>query len=140
MSNGNAKDKGEKETSHKKERKPKKKQDKDKDDDQSEKEKPEKSEKMNNKKSSEKESNNSNANNNNGNNNTSTVEQTLSINSTIKNDEITLCKQITEEIIRHETSWPFLEPVNTKHFPTYRKIIKKPMDFTVIKNKLHNNR
>ncbi|KAH9517833.1 Bromodomain adjacent to zinc finger domain protein 2B, variant 6 [Dermatophagoides farinae] len=32
-----------------------------------------------------------------------------------------------------------LEPVNTKHFPTYRKIIKKPMDFTLIKNKLQNN-
>nr|XP_046920711.1 LOW QUALITY PROTEIN: bromodomain adjacent to zinc finger domain protein 2B-like [Dermatophagoides farinae] len=153
MSNGNAKDKGEKETANKKERKPKKKQDKEKDnkdnkdkdeDHHLEKEKSEKNEKMSNKKSMEKEcSNNSNANNN-GNNMAGTMEQqqqqSLATNSSsIKNDEIALCKQITDEIMKHETSWPFLEPVNTKHFPTYRKIIKKPMDFTLIKNKLQNN-
>ncbi|KAH9413836.1 hypothetical protein DERP_009434, partial [Dermatophagoides pteronyssinus] len=117
MSNGNSsKDRSEKDTSsHKKERKPKKKQDKDKDkdkdEDHSEKEKLEKSEKISNKKSLEKESNVNN-NDNNG-------------NSMMAMDE--------------QNFWPFLEPVNTKHFPTYRKIIKKPMDFTVIKNKLQNN-
>jgi len=36
----------------------------------------------------------------------------------------------------HEHCWPFLLPVNTKQFPTYKKIIKKPMDTTTIRSKL----
>jgi hypothetical protein len=31
---------------------------------------------------------------------------------------------------------PFLYPVNTKQFPTYKKIIKTPMDLATIKKKL----
>lgn len=36
----------------------------------------------------------------------------------------------------HEDSWPFLLPVNTKQFPTYKKIIKTPMDLSTIKRKI----
>uniref|UniRef100_A0A1A9VP08 PHD finger protein 10 n=1 Tax=Glossina austeni TaxID=7395 RepID=A0A1A9VP08_GLOAU len=35
-------------------------------------------------------------------------------------------------------SWPFLLPVNTKQFPTYRKIIKNPMDLSTIKKRLQD--
>ena len=40
----------------------------------------------------------------------------------------------------HEHCWPFLLPVNTKQFPTYKKIIKKPMDTTTIRSKLDSCR
>lgn len=35
----------------------------------------------------------------------------------------------------HEDSWPFLLPVNTKQFPTYKKVIKNPMDLSTIKKR-----
>lgn len=38
----------------------------------------------------------------------------------------------------HEDSWPFLLPVNTKQFPTYKKIIKCPMDLSTIKKRLQD--
>lgn len=38
----------------------------------------------------------------------------------------------------HEESWPFLLPVNTKQFPTYRKIIKHPMDLSTIKKRIQD--
>lgn len=55
-------------------------------------------------------------------------------------EEVALCKIILEAMEAHENGWPFLEPVNTKHFPTYRKIIKKPMDIYTIKTKFDSNR
>jgi len=36
----------------------------------------------------------------------------------------------------HEEAWPFLEPVNTRQFPTYKKVIKTPMDLSTIKKGL----
>lgn len=38
----------------------------------------------------------------------------------------------------HEDSWPFLLPVNTKQFPTYKKVIKHPMDLSTIKKRLQD--
>lgn len=38
----------------------------------------------------------------------------------------------------HEESWPFLLPVNTKQFPTYKKIIKQPMDLSMIKKRIQD--
>lgn len=38
----------------------------------------------------------------------------------------------------HEDSWPFLLPVNTKQFPTYKKIIKSPMDLSTIKKRIQD--
>lgn len=43
---------------------------------------------------------------------------------------------ILEEMQQHEDAWPFLTPVNTKQFPTYKKVIKKPMDMATMQNKL----
>lgn len=57
-----------------------------------------------------------------------------------KNSEIKFCKTILDEMESHEISWPFLLPVNTKQFPTYKKIIKKPMDTTTIRSKLDSSR
>nr|XP_044248788.1 bromodomain adjacent to zinc finger domain protein 2B isoform X4 [Drosophila takahashii] len=50
--------------------------------------------------------------------------------------ELAVCKTLLGEMELHEDSWPFLLPVNTKQFPTYRKIIKIPMDLSTIKKKL----
>jgi len=56
-----------------------------------------------------------------------------------KNTEFNNCRTILDEMEKHEDSWPFLLPVNTKQFPTYKKIIKKPMDTTTIRAKLDSN-
>uniref|UniRef100_A0A8C6SPW4 Bromodomain adjacent to zinc finger domain, 2Ba n=1 Tax=Neogobius melanostomus TaxID=47308 RepID=A0A8C6SPW4_9GOBI len=36
----------------------------------------------------------------------------------------------------HQDAWPFLTPVNLKSVPGYKKVIKKPMDFSTIREKL----
>ncbi|KAJ9583619.1 hypothetical protein L9F63_022042, partial [Diploptera punctata] len=48
------------------------------------------------------------------------------------------CKLLLEDLETHDEAWPFLLPVNTKQFPTYRKIIKTPMDLSTIKKKLQD--
>ncbi|CAG2174676.1 unnamed protein product, partial [Oppiella nova] len=53
-----------------------------------------------------------------------------------KSSELNSCKIILDAMEGHEHCWPFLLPVNTKQFPTYKKIIKKPMDTTTIRSKL----
>lgn len=50
--------------------------------------------------------------------------------------ELTPCRMLLDELEEQEESWPFLLPVNTKQFPTYRKIIRWPMDLSTIKKKL----
>ncbi|XP_055599496.1 uncharacterized protein LOC129748778 [Uranotaenia lowii] len=52
--------------------------------------------------------------------------------------ELAPCKTVLEEMEVHEHSWPFLLPVNTKQFPTYRKVIKYPMDLSTIKKRLQD--
>ncbi|XP_073421544.1 bromodomain adjacent to zinc finger domain protein 2A-like [Dendrobates tinctorius] len=44
------------------------------------------------------------------------------------------------EMESHDDAWPFLEPVNPRLVPGYRKIIKNPMDFSTMRNKLLNAR
>ncbi|XP_060113158.1 bromodomain adjacent to zinc finger domain protein 2B isoform X15 [Heteronotia binoei] len=58
-----------------------------------------------------------------------------------KHDEpkdMALCSVILSELETHEDAWPFLLPVNLKLVPGYRKVIKKPMDFSTIREKLSN--
>lgn len=43
---------------------------------------------------------------------------------------------LVEEMESQDEAWPFLLPVNTKQFPTYKKIIKCPMDISTIKKRL----
>ncbi|XP_036331585.1 proline-rich protein 36-like [Rhagoletis pomonella] len=52
--------------------------------------------------------------------------------------ELAICKTLLGEMELHEDSWPFLLPVNTKQFPTYRKIIKNPMDLSTIKKRIQD--
>ncbi|XP_051865443.1 bromodomain adjacent to zinc finger domain protein 2A-like isoform X2 [Pristis pectinata] len=56
----------------------------------------------------------------------------------IKNDpkDLALCEVILMEMESHEDAWPFLHPVNPRMVPGYRKVIKKPMDFSTIRGKL----
>ncbi|XP_036042295.1 bromodomain adjacent to zinc finger domain protein 2B isoform X7 [Onychomys torridus] len=52
--------------------------------------------------------------------------------------DLTLCGMILTEMETHEDAWPFLLPVNLKLVPGYKKVIKKPMDFSTIREKLNN--
>nr|XP_056717573.1 bromodomain adjacent to zinc finger domain protein 2B isoform X7 [Euleptes europaea] len=52
--------------------------------------------------------------------------------------DMALCSIILSELETHEDAWPFLLPVNLKLVPGYRKVIKKPMDFSTIREKLSN--
>ncbi|XP_052038489.1 bromodomain adjacent to zinc finger domain protein 2B isoform X4 [Apodemus sylvaticus] len=52
--------------------------------------------------------------------------------------DLALCSMILTEMEEHEDAWPFLLPVNLKLVPGYRKVIKKPMDFSTIREKLNN--
>jgi hypothetical protein len=51
--------------------------------------------------------------------------------------EISWCEKILDELSSHEDAWPFLEPVNTRQFPTYKKVIKNPMDLLTIRGRLN---
>ncbi|MGH0186523.1 UNVERIFIED_CONTAM: hypothetical protein FKN15_021835 [Acipenser sinensis] len=43
---------------------------------------------------------------------------------------------ILMEMESHDDAWPFLEPVNPRLVPGYRKIIRNPMDFLSMREKL----
>ncbi|RWS11594.1 bromodomain adjacent to zinc finger domain protein 2B-like isoform X13 [Dinothrombium tinctorium] len=55
-----------------------------------------------------------------------------------RDKELAFCDQLLSEMEKHDDAWPFLFPVNTKQFPTYKKIIKKPMDLAAIRAKVDN--
>ncbi|KAK5861207.1 hypothetical protein PBY51_022621 [Eleginops maclovinus] len=52
---------------------------------------------------------------------------------------LTTCRVLLTELEAHQDAWPFLTPVNQKAVPGYRKVIKKPMDLSTIREKLTNN-
>ncbi|XP_068435318.1 bromodomain adjacent to zinc finger domain protein 2B isoform X4 [Clinocottus analis] len=52
------------------------------------------------------------------------------------NRDLGLCRVLLAELERHQDAWPFLTPVNLKSVPGYRKVIKKSMDFSTIREKL----
>ncbi|XP_063808617.1 bromodomain adjacent to zinc finger domain protein 2A isoform X3 [Pseudophryne corroboree] len=54
--------------------------------------------------------------------------------------DLTFCEIILMEMESHDDAWPFLEPVNPRFVPGYRKIIRNPMDFSTMRNKLLNGR
>ncbi|XP_072301489.1 bromodomain adjacent to zinc finger domain protein 2B [Eucyclogobius newberryi] len=49
-----------------------------------------------------------------------------------------LCQQLLGELETHQDAWPFLKPVNLKSVPGYKKVVKKPMDFSTIREKFTN--
>ncbi|KAK2839735.1 hypothetical protein Q5P01_013475 [Channa striata] len=52
---------------------------------------------------------------------------------------LVICRMLLAELEAHQDAWPFRTPVNHKAVPGYRKVIKKPMDFSTIREKLSNN-
>ncbi|MFT7808570.1 bromodomain adjacent to zinc finger domain protein 2B isoform X3 [Arapaima gigas] len=53
--------------------------------------------------------------------------------------DLVLCSILLSELESHQDAWPFLTPVNPKSVPGYKKVIKKPMDFSTIREKLSSN-
>jgi hypothetical protein len=47
-----------------------------------------------------------------------------------------ICHVIMAELESHRGSWPFLEPVDRREFPEYFKVVKKPMDFQTMRDRL----
>lgn len=50
-----------------------------------------------------------------------------------------LSRTLLAELEAHQDAWPFLTPVDHRAVPGYRKIIKRPMDLSTIRDKLSNN-
>uniref|UniRef100_A0A4W5KJ92 Bromodomain adjacent to zinc finger domain 2B n=1 Tax=Hucho hucho TaxID=62062 RepID=A0A4W5KJ92_9TELE len=53
--------------------------------------------------------------------------------------DLNLCRVLLAELEVHQDAWPFLNPVNLKSVPGYKKVIRKPMDFSTIREKLVNS-
>ncbi|XP_048050653.1 bromodomain adjacent to zinc finger domain protein 2B isoform X1 [Megalobrama amblycephala] len=60
---------------------------------------------------------------------------------TVRDDskDLAMCRILLAELESHQDAGPFLTPVNSKSVPGYRKVIKKPMDFSTIRDKLTNS-
>lgn len=54
--------------------------------------------------------------------------------------DMEVCRRVLIDLENHESSWPFLVPVNQKQFPEYYKIIKHAMDFHTMKVKLRDGK
>ncbi|XP_051735367.1 LOW QUALITY PROTEIN: bromodomain adjacent to zinc finger domain protein 2A [Ctenopharyngodon idella] len=50
--------------------------------------------------------------------------------------DLTYCEIILMEMEAHSDAWPFLEPVNPRLVPGYRRIVKNPMDFLTMRERL----
>ncbi|KAK5863854.1 hypothetical protein PBY51_000851 [Eleginops maclovinus] len=50
--------------------------------------------------------------------------------------DLTFCEIILMEMEAHADAWPFLEPVNPRLVPGYRRIVKTPMDFFTMRERL----
>ncbi|KAK7504212.1 hypothetical protein BaRGS_00004516 [Batillaria attramentaria] len=51
--------------------------------------------------------------------------------------QMKLCEDLLQELIRHQDAWPFLKPVDKKLVPDYYDVIESPMDLSTIRNKVH---
>ncbi|KAK3101036.1 hypothetical protein FSP39_000430 [Pinctada imbricata] len=50
--------------------------------------------------------------------------------------DLSVCEQIIANTMKHKKCWPFLNPVNKKEVPDYYEIIKHPLDFQIVKDRL----
>ncbi|CAH6778549.1 Baz2a [Phodopus roborovskii] len=50
--------------------------------------------------------------------------------------DLTFCEIILMEMESHDAAWPFLEPVNPRVVSGYRRVIKNPMDFSTMRERL----
>ncbi|XP_073939770.1 bromodomain adjacent to zinc finger domain protein 2A isoform X3 [Castor canadensis] len=51
-------------------------------------------------------------------------------------NDLTFCEIILMEMESHDAAWPFLEPVNPRLVSGYRRVIKNPMDFSTMRERL----
>uniref|UniRef100_A0A915Q623 Uncharacterized protein n=1 Tax=Setaria digitata TaxID=48799 RepID=A0A915Q623_9BILA len=54
--------------------------------------------------------------------------------------DLELLWQAFDSLKDHRTSWPFREAVDRKEHPDYYSIIKKPMDLSIVEQKLQNHK
>ncbi|XP_060735647.1 bromodomain adjacent to zinc finger domain protein 1A isoform X2 [Tachysurus vachellii] len=52
--------------------------------------------------------------------------------------ELSVCEQLTVDLVRHEDSWPFMKLVSRTQVPDYYDIIKKPIALSIIREKVNN--
>lgn len=50
--------------------------------------------------------------------------------------DLSICEQLVANLMKHKSCWPFLNPVNKKEVPDYYDIIKHPLDFQIVKDRL----
>ena len=50
--------------------------------------------------------------------------------------DLSICEQLIANLMKHKSCWPFLNPVNKKEVPDYYEIIKHPLDFQIVKDRL----
>lgn len=58
----------------------------------------------------------------------------------VSKDDLLLCQAMLMELEDLDDAWPFLEPVNRRKIPDYYRVIKRPMDFQTIKQKLQEGK
>ena len=51
-----------------------------------------------------------------------------------------VCLSLLQEMEAKDELWPFLQPVDRKKVPDYYKVIKNPMDFQTVRNKLKDGK
>jgi histone acetyltransferase len=49
------------------------------------------------------------------------------------------CQNVIELMKKHQSSWPFLEPILPENVPNYLSIIRDPIDIKTIEKRLSNN-
>ena len=49
-----------------------------------------------------------------------------------------IIEKLLNDMMKHPDAWPFLKPVFKRDAPDYYEIIKKPMDFSTIKNHINH--
>ncbi|CAF1387577.1 unnamed protein product [Adineta steineri] len=77
--------------------------------------------------------------NNNNNNNTSKKKPSRKSKTNTDNNDIKACRNILNELLKNDASWPFQTPVDAKQHPEYYECIKTPMDFSTMKKKMRNH-
>ena len=49
------------------------------------------------------------------------------------------CQNVLEQMKKHQSSWPFREPVSLDDVPDYHLVVKEPIDIKTIEKKLNNS-
>ncbi|XP_060790357.1 bromodomain adjacent to zinc finger domain protein 1A isoform X3 [Neoarius graeffei] len=52
--------------------------------------------------------------------------------------ELSVCEQLTVDLVRHEDSWPFMKLVSKTQVPDYYDIITKPIALSIIRERVNN--